>query len=92
MLIQAATRDGLVQMLREAPWIIRNGVGAVNPTRELLESTQRRGLLAIARLWGGGPATRRLMPCRGLRRPMLAAQSSLVVRFGAQCATTVPGR
>jgi hypothetical protein len=43
-------------MLREAPWIIRNGVGAVNPTSELVESTQRRGLLAIARLWGGGRA------------------------------------
>jgi hypothetical protein len=36
-------------MLREAPWIIRNGVGAVNPTSELVEPTQRHGLLAIAR-------------------------------------------
>jgi hypothetical protein len=50
--MQVATRDRLVPMLREAPWIIRNGVGAVNPTSELVESTQRRGLLAIARLWG----------------------------------------
>jgi hypothetical protein len=58
--MHVAPRDWLFPMLREGPWIIHNGVGAVNSTIEPVEPTQRHGLLAIARFGAAAVGTRGL--------------------------------